>query len=115
MLPFTDAEQVSTFWTSLGFSVTNVGTDEVPYLLVMRNGAELHYFLSPLSRRSGVEEVTCMIAVPDVDELHAEWMVGDLPAEVRSAIRSPRIQVYGLREMQVSDPDGTIIRIATGA
>jgi uncharacterized glyoxalase superfamily protein PhnB len=50
-----------------------------------------------------------MIFARDVDQLHAELR------ERHALIRQPPTNMpWGLREMQVADPDGNVIRFGTG-
>ena len=73
VLPYLDAMATTAFWTALGSRVSDGSPDGTPYLLAVREGAELHF---------------------------------------RSL---PEVKPWGLREMTVVDPAGTLVRLAESA
>ena len=109
ILPYRDAAATAAFWRSLGFRVTDASADATPYLVAVREGAELHF-----QHNADVDPAAgwfrCYVAVGDVDALYAEWSSLGLGAAGPSSVASPRDMPWGLREMWVTDPDGTEVR-----
>ena len=109
ILPYRDAAVTTAFWHSLGFHVADASADETPYLVAVRDGAELHFqhdpAVDPADGRS-----RCYIAVGDVDHLYAQWSALGLPDAGAPSVAAPRDMLWGLREMWVTDPDGTAVR-----
>ncbi len=81
------------------------------YAIVERSGAEIHFQIRrgelPGRRRESIER-DVYIHVPDVDALHAE-----LAGRGATLAGPPTNAPYGLREIEVRDPDG--FRITFGA
>ena len=86
ILPSRDAAVTAAFWQRLGFRVVDATPDDDPYLIAVREGAELHF-----------------VHQPDLD-----------PATNRS-LGAPTLMPWGLREAWLTDPDGTVVRIGSSA
>lgn len=112
ILPYLDAATTESFWTALGFRVSNGSPEGLPYLLAVRDGAEVHF--------RGVPDVdpatsgfACYLAVgSDLDALHAEWSVLPVWRDPLPRLEAPEVKPWGLREMTVVDPAGTAVRLA---
>ncbi len=112
ILPYRDAGRTTAFWRRLGFRVVDVTGDEVPYLIAVREGAELHFVHNPdVDPAAGW--FRCYVAVTDVDALHAEWSTLGLAEGGPGSLAAPEDKPWGLREMWLTDPDGTVVRLAT--
>ena len=114
ILPSRDAEVTAAFWRRLGFRVVDATPDGVPYLIAVREGAELHFGHQPgLDPASNT--AACYIGVDDVAPVHIEWAALGLPAGGPSSLGAPELKPWGLREMWVTDPDGTVVRFGSPA
>ena len=112
ILPYRDAEVTAAFWTSLGFHVVDATPGDAAYLIAVRDGAELHFVGNPdVDPSAGW--FRCYVAVDDVDALHVEWSRLGLGSEGPSSLQPPTDMPWGLREMWLTDPDGTVVRLAT--
>jgi len=114
ILPSRDAEVTAAFWRSLGFRVVDATPDADPYLIAVREGAELHFAHQPdVDPRTN--RAACYIAVDDSSVVHAEWSRLGLPAEGPGSLGAPALMPWGLLEAWVTDPDGTVVRIGSSA
>lgn len=112
ILPYLDPAATEAFWTALGFRVSDGSPDGTPYLLAVRDGAEVHFRDVP-----GLDPATsgfsCYLAVGgDLDALHAEWAALPVWGDPWPRLESPEAKPWGLREMTVVDPAGTVVRLA---
>jgi hypothetical protein len=74
ILPCTDLIETLNFYGALGFEVTYEQTDPYTYAAVQRSGAEIHFYGGfKKSERSGH---TCLVMVPEVRLLHAQFVEG---------------------------------------
>jgi hypothetical protein len=116
ILPYVDATTSRAFWTALGFRVSDASPDGTPYLLAVREGAELHFRALP-EGTSAVDPATSgysyYLAVGgDLDALHAEWAAQPVWGDPLPRLEAPEVKPWGLREMTVVDPAGTTVRLA---
>jgi hypothetical protein len=74
ILPCTDVIETLTFYRALGFEVAYEQADPYTYAAVQKSGAELHFYGGfKKSERSGH---TCLVMVPEVRTLHAQFVEG---------------------------------------
>jgi len=113
ILPYRDPRRTMEFWRRLGFRVIDATPgDELPYVIAVRDGAEVHFVHNPdVDPAAGW--FRCYLAVTDVDALHREWAALGLAAEGPGSLQPPEVKPWGLREMWLTDPDGTVVRLAT--
>jgi hypothetical protein len=115
ILPYLDAAATQAFWTALGFRVTDGSPDGEPYLLAVREGAELHFRSLP-GTDPATSGFSCYLAVggdaATLDALHAEWSALPVWSDPRPRLGAPEQMPWGLREMTVVDPNGTTLRLA---
>jgi catechol 2,3-dioxygenase-like lactoylglutathione lyase family enzyme len=109
-VPVLTSRDVSTtldFYRRLGFENRGAPPDEWDYLILVREGVELH-FVGPTAgeRPPGF----CFVYVEDADDLHAEWQ-GRAAAPGR--IERPLNTNYGMRVFALVDPDGNEVRIGS--
>ena len=113
ILPSRDAATATAFWQSLGFRVVDaMPGDEWPYLIAVQEGAELHFVHNP-DVDADAGWFRCYIAVEDVDALAERWSALGLPAEGLPSMGAPELKPWGLREVWVTDPDGTVVRFGS--
>ncbi len=106
ILPARNLSETLAFWRRLGFACE---LDHPDYLIVERDGVELHFFLSP-----DHDPTTCdagaYLRLTDLVALDAEWGALGLPdAGIPRLIRVAD-KPWGMRELAVIDPDGNLIR-----
>jgi len=115
ILPYLDAAATQAFWTALGFRLSNGSPDGEPYLLAVREGAELHFRSLPGTDPS-TSGFACYIGVggdvATLDALHAEWSALPVWSDPLPRLGAPERMPWGLREMTVVDPNGTTLRLA---
>ena len=112
ILPYRDAAATAAFWRSLGFRVTDGSADDTPYLLAVREGAELHFThhprLDPATTRAA-----CYVAVPDAAAVRGQWEPLGLPEAGLGSLGPAEVRPWGLTEAWVTDPDGTVVRFGS--
>jgi hypothetical protein len=115
ILPFLDAAATTAFWAALGFRVSDGSPDGTPYLLAVREGAELHFRSLP-EVDPATSTAACFVSVGGaagtLDALHAEWAALPVWADPLPRLLAPEAKPWGLREMTVVDPAGTVVRLA---
>jgi lactoylglutathione lyase len=93
---------------ALGFGETRLWGDPPRYLIAERDGAKLHFRRAgaPAEIRSNAprEVWDAYVWCDGVDELGAELQRRGVPLE-----RGPQTMAYGMREIDVLDPDGHVI------
>ena len=109
ILPCTDPAVTAAFWESLGFRVVDASPDSTPYLIAVRQGAELHFATDP-DVTAAAPRAACYVHVPDATAVHAEWSGLGLPATGPGSVGRPEVRPWGLLEVWVTDPDGTVVR-----
>jgi catechol 2,3-dioxygenase-like lactoylglutathione lyase family enzyme len=111
ILPARDLSATAAFYERLGFE--EVRHWPGVYLIVMREGAVLHFFPSP-SLDPSTSDAGCYLYVEDADALFAEYASVGLPGEGIPRLHgAPEDADYGLREFAVVDPDGNLLRIGS--
>jgi catechol 2,3-dioxygenase-like lactoylglutathione lyase family enzyme len=92
------------FYAALGFRTVYREED---YLLLKRDGAELHFALTETATPA-----TAFLRPSDLDAFAAEVAALGLPAEGQPRFLPPVTQPWGMRECLLVDPDGNTIRAA---
>lgn len=109
ILPSRDIGVTEAFYGRFGFRT--VYRDGDAYLLLERDGAEVHFehapALDPAANRSGA-----FLRPTDVDAFGAEVEALGLPAEGVPRFEPPKDQPWGMRECLLVDPDGNHLRAA---
>lgn len=110
-MPCVSLDETLVFWEALGFTVTYRQKAPNPYGVVARDGYELHLFglkgLDPAANFT-----TCLVMVPSVEELHAEFSDALRRALGRSPAKGlPRISRMrpGQTRFTLTDPNGTSV------
>lgn len=111
IVPSRDAAVTREFWERLGFDVVDASPDDEPYLIAVRDGAELHFRHSPDHDESR-SDASLYIEVDDVDVVHDEWRPL-IDATGTPRLGTPTVMPWGLRELVLVDPNGTLVRIAS--
>jgi catechol 2,3-dioxygenase-like lactoylglutathione lyase family enzyme len=106
ILPARDIAATEAFWLRLGFETEYVDDE---YLLMKREGAEVHFFfhaaIDPARNDHGA-----YLRPSDVDALDAEWSALGLPAAGIPRLVRAEDKPWGMRELALIDPNGSLIR-----
>jgi catechol 2,3-dioxygenase-like lactoylglutathione lyase family enzyme len=107
ILPSRDIAATDAFWQRLGFA--SVYRDDAEYLILKRDGAEVHFFLHP-----GLDPFTndagAYLRPSDIRTLHAEWSALGLPGTAIPRYLPLSEKPWGMAELALIDPDGNLIR-----
>lgn len=105
MLPVRDMDKAHAFYTGvMGFRRTFQNGDPVGFMILKRDGAELHLTLQPAHEAAPFNVAHMM--VDDVDALHR--ICRDRGLRI---IKSLQDKDYGLRAFVFEDPDGNRIDV----
>jgi len=103
VLPSTDFERTVQFYALLGFH----GPQKYPdYLILMRDGQEIHFFLEEgdPTYGHGHSHFASYIRANGLDELYETLKSAGM------ALNPPSARPWGLKELEIIDPDGTLLR-----
>ncbi len=107
ILPARDLGAAEAFWVRLGF--TTVYLDPAEYLLMKRDGAEVHFFAHP-ALDPALNDHGAYLRPADIRALHAEWSVLGLPAAGIPRYVPLEDKPWGMAELAVIDPEGNLVR-----
>lgn len=110
-LPCVSLDETLEVWTALGYEVTYRQKAPNPYGVVARDGYELHFYgLKGLDPTKAF--TTCLVMVPEVEDLHAEFsdrlrrFLGRSPAKGLPRISRMR---PGQTRFTLTDPNGNSV------
>jgi len=105
MLPVQDMGRAHDFYAgALGFTKTFENGDPVGFMILKRDGAELHLTLQPAHKAAPFNIAHMM--VEDIDALHA--IIRERGLRIVKGLRD---KDYGLRAFVFEDPDGNRIDV----
>jgi catechol 2,3-dioxygenase-like lactoylglutathione lyase family enzyme len=107
IFPTRDIAAAERFYAALGFQT--VHRDEAEYLLVKREAAELHLFLSA-DHDPARSDHGAYLRPTDVDTLSEELSKLGLPRHGIPRFVPAENKPWGMRELALVDPDGNLIR-----
>jgi catechol 2,3-dioxygenase-like lactoylglutathione lyase family enzyme len=107
ILPARDMANAEAFWRRLGFET--VYLDPAEYLLMKREGAEVHFFADP-SLDPALNDHGAYLRPSDIRALHAEWAALRLPESGIPRYVALEDKPWGMAELAVIDPDGNLVR-----
>jgi catechol 2,3-dioxygenase-like lactoylglutathione lyase family enzyme len=107
ILPARDIAAAEAFWVRLGFRT--IYRDDAEYLLMRRDGAEVHFFPAP-GLDPAANDHGAYLRPADIDALSAEWAALGLPAAGIPRFVPAADKPWGMRELHVVDPDGNLVR-----
>ena len=114
ILPSRDLRETLAFYERLGFENRGAPPEEWDYLILGRNGIELHFLAQPT-----VDPLTtaamCYLRVADADAVHTEWSRVGVPRDEQtgSRLEAPMETDYGMREFALVDPSGNLLRVGS--
>jgi catechol 2,3-dioxygenase-like lactoylglutathione lyase family enzyme len=108
ILPARDLAETSEFYQSIGFTQTGIWPDQ--YLIIVRDKVELHFFhhpeIDPLT-----SHFMAYIRTNDVNGLSEEIAKLGLPDKGHPRFGVAEDKEWGMRELVIIDPNGTLLRI----
>ncbi|MCU0801964.1 MAG: VOC family protein [Rhodobacteraceae bacterium] len=107
ILPTRDVPAAEAFWQRLGFETEY--RDDAEYLLMKREGAEVHFFLHP-ALDPATNDHGAYLRPADIRALSAEWAALGLPATGVPRFMPVEEKPWGMAELALVDPDGNLIR-----
>ena len=114
ILPSRNLDETLAFYERLGFRNRGAPPDEWNYLIIGRDGGELHFIdaptVDPLTTDAG-----CYVRVTDADALFEEWQQIGVAEDSATGSRliPPSDTEYGMREFAVVDQSGNLVRIGS--
>lgn len=97
-----DMAEAKAFYEAAGFAVDAYDDG---YAFVQRGGAELLHLVRSDIVDPSANAASCYLHSPDPDRWHAAWSAAGLPV---GAIED---RPWGMREFEVRDPSGNLIRV----
>ncbi len=108
-----DPERSIGFYLRLGFHLRgHTRTPGAQYLLLERDGVELHFTEVPADYIGGTDSAI-YLHVDDAKALHASWSAAGLPERGCPRLVAPTAQSWGFLEGHLVDPDGHLIRFGS--
>lgn len=113
VLPSRDLRVSLAFYERLGFENRGAPPEEWNYLIVGRGDIELHVIGTPdVDPPNG--SARCYLFVDDAQALHDEWASAIEPdAGGAGRLVAPEDTDYGMREFDVVDPSGNVVRVGS--
>ena len=114
VLPSRDLRETLGFYELLGFENRGSPPEEWDYLIIGRGGIELH-FNGAAETHTVTASASCYLRVEDADALHDEWKAIGVHADpaTGSRLEAPMLTDYGMREFDLVDPSGNLIRVGS--
>jgi catechol 2,3-dioxygenase-like lactoylglutathione lyase family enzyme len=113
ILPSRDLRETLAFYEALGFDNRGAPPEDWDYLIIGRDGIELHFTgdpsVDPFSTAG-----SCYLFVDDADALFDQWRSRVEPdAATGSRITEPADTDYGMREFALVDRSGNLVRVGS--
>ncbi|MGE0493646.1 MAG: bleomycin resistance protein [Vulcanimicrobiota bacterium] len=106
-LPALDLDQTEAFYQRLGFST---GFKDEGWMVMHRGALELEFFphsgLVP-----GESWFSACVRVNEVDSLYQDWCEANLPEQGIPRLTPPKNEPWGLRQANLIDCNGSLLRI----
>jgi catechol 2,3-dioxygenase-like lactoylglutathione lyase family enzyme len=102
ILPTADMDESAAFYRAAGFEVDAYDSG---YAFVLSAGREVLHLAGTDDLDPAVNQAACYVNTIQADEWHSAWTGAGLPV---SAIDD---QPHGMREFEVRDPSGNLLRI----
>jgi catechol 2,3-dioxygenase-like lactoylglutathione lyase family enzyme len=113
ILPSRDLRETLAFYERLGFENRGAPPEVWDYLIVERDGIELHFYAD-----AGVNPLTTAasyyVRVADADAAYEDWHELVIPdPSTGSRIEAPVDTDYRMREFALVDPSGNLMRVGS--
>jgi catechol 2,3-dioxygenase-like lactoylglutathione lyase family enzyme len=102
IFPTADLDESAAFYRTAGFIVDAY---DAGYAFVIYDGREVLHLAGADDLDPARNQAACYLNTTEADNLHAAWNAAGLPV---SAIND---QPWGMREFEVRDPSGNLLRI----
>lgn len=109
IFPSRDFTVTSAFYEQLGFRVCAIFEKE-GYLIIQRDEVELHFFHAPTNDPSQSNH-GAYVRVQDANTLSREFEILSLPVEGIPRTRKAEDKPWGVCELAIIDPDGSLLRM----
>jgi catechol 2,3-dioxygenase-like lactoylglutathione lyase family enzyme len=111
ILPSRDLDETRAFYEAIGFRPWFRGRGvNASYEILSRGHLVVHFFLEraldPASNDAG-----CYLRVTDADQFHQRCTVLNLASTGIPRMNPPRDEPWGMREFNIVDPSGNLLRI----
>ena len=110
ILPSRDLDETRAFYQAIGFQPWFQGRGNPGYEILSRGHLVVHFFLErgldPAANDAG-----CYLRVKDADRFHEHCSVLGLPGLGIPRMSPPRDEPWGMREFNIVDPSGNLLRI----
>lgn len=103
----TDMDVTARFYAQFGFR--QVARHEVGYLILRRDGAELHFNTAPDDLDPALNTNMAYVRVLDIAELGQEMEALDVPDAGVPRCVLPQLRDWGMIEAHSVDPDGNLL------
>jgi catechol 2,3-dioxygenase-like lactoylglutathione lyase family enzyme len=107
ILPSRDLGMAQAFWARLGFKTEYL--DPAEYLLMKRDGAEVHFFAHP-ALDPARNDHGAYLRPADIRALHSEWAAIGLPDHGIPRYIPLEEKPWDMAELAIIDPDGNLVR-----
>ena len=107
ILPTRDIASTEAFWARLGFDT--VYRDDADYLLMKREGAEVHFFCHP-KLDPAANDHGAYLRPTDIRALSREWAALGLPEKGIPRFEPVADKPWGKAELALVDPERNLIR-----
>jgi catechol 2,3-dioxygenase-like lactoylglutathione lyase family enzyme len=114
ILPSRNLRETLWFYERLGFENRGAPPEQWNYLILGRDGIELHFYAAPETDPLATA-AQCYVRVADAQALHDEWKRAGVPTDpaTGSRLMPPVDTEYGLREFALVDPSGNLVRVGS--
>lgn len=109
IFPSTNFDRTSAFYEQLGFRVASIYEAE-GYLIISRDEVELHFFRAE-SNNPKESQHGAFVRVEDARKLSDEFERLSLPNEGIPRFGRAEDKPWGVCELAIIDPDGTLLRV----
>jgi catechol 2,3-dioxygenase-like lactoylglutathione lyase family enzyme len=110
ILPSRDLDETRAFYQAIGFQPWFQGRGNPGYEILSRGHLVVHFFLER-ALDPAANDAGCYLRVTDADRFHEDCSVLDLPRSGIPRINPPRDEPWGMREFNLVDPSGNLLRI----
>ena len=109
--PSRDLDATEAFYARIGFDRLS-RYDAEGYLLLIRDGCEIHFWRKP-GHDPSASEFMAYVRTPDAAALSRGFAALGLPTDGIPRFEPAEDKPWGMHELAVVDPDGNLLRIGT--
>ncbi len=109
IFPSTNFKRTAEFFQNLGFELA-FEYEEEGYLILVRDGVELHYARDP-THEASTSDHSAFVRVENAIELSKSFAKSGLPSGGIPRVGHAENKPWGVCELAVIDPDGNLLRM----